>query len=191
MDKLLIDSLSERVERLERECRRWRWAGIVAALGAASTVVAGANRLEDAPKTIRAESFAVIDGQGRTKAVLGSDLEGKGRHVLEFLDADGRRRLVAGFDEGNGVPAISLTDPDGREQVAIHVVPKQGAVMALGDRPGGAGVLLVSAPSGLAALGFVAKGGENRLNMGINPDGSSQLLLRDKSGKVSFQVPQP
>jgi hypothetical protein len=41
MDKPIIEALAERLERLERENRRWRWAAGVAALAWALLVVIG------------------------------------------------------------------------------------------------------------------------------------------------------
>jgi hypothetical protein len=49
--------------------------------------------------------------------------------------------------------------------------------------------LLFSVQDGPSALGFTDAEGKRRLELGVNPDGSSRLTVLDNKEKVLFQAP--
>lgn len=91
MSKLTLDTLKQRIDRLEREA--WRWRGI----GATALVLLGVIGLVAAtkvPDEIRAKSFVVKDEQGRIRARLGMGKSMLDKDIyLELYDPDGGTRV--------------------------------------------------------------------------------------------------
>jgi hypothetical protein len=126
-------SMEARVARLERECRRWRLAGVVA-VGIA--LVAGA-----AQKPADVVTGMVLkDRTGRPAAWLG--LYDDDSPALNFLRA-GDGELVACLRLMNGrTPGLFLVGQDGRE--AYMAVPKSGPTLQM---KGAKGEVLFRAPA--------------------------------------------
>lgn len=108
-----VDSLTivDRLERVERSARRWRLAAAVAGALLGATVLAGAGgKIADG---VRARSLALVDAEGRDRAVLAMSAEGSPTLVL--YDGEGKRRLALGVSlkDYGGVPEVWLTDKDG------------------------------------------------------------------------------
>ncbi|HEY5312705.1 MAG TPA: hypothetical protein VIK18_09295 [Pirellulales bacterium] len=60
----MIDNLTARVERLERENRRWRVAGLVAVLLMAGVAFVAADK-PDVQDVVRAHKFLIVDADGK------------------------------------------------------------------------------------------------------------------------------
>ncbi|MEO6809700.1 MAG: hypothetical protein ABI353_11365 [Isosphaeraceae bacterium] len=66
-----IEAMAERLERLERECRRWRRAGVGLALLGAVVLTLVAVRKDEGPKTVEAERFLLKDQKGTIRGEWG------------------------------------------------------------------------------------------------------------------------
>lgn len=91
MNELTLDTLKQRLDRLEREARRWRCIGIVVlvVIGVFGLVAAAS-----IPEEIRANSFVVNDKQGRIRARLGMKKGLIDKDVyLELYDPSGTTRI--------------------------------------------------------------------------------------------------
>jgi hypothetical protein len=150
-------SMEARVARLERECRRWRLAGVVA-VGIA--LVAGA--AQKPPDVVRARRLEVVDDKGRGRVVLEAaddvtgmvlkDRTGRPAAWLGLYDDDspalnflraGDGELVACLRLMNGrTPGLFLVGQDGRE--AYMAVPKSGPTLQM---KGAKGEVLFRAPA--------------------------------------------
>ncbi len=78
--------LSERLDRLERQARRWR-AAALGLCAAAVTATAGLGAIRVPAEKATASGFEVVDGQGKVRARLA--LSKDGEPALELLDATG------------------------------------------------------------------------------------------------------
>ena len=188
MDELQAMSLTGRIARLERSCTHWRAFGIVATVAGIVALIMGAIRAEREPNAVRATRITVVDSNGRDVIDLGTSVDG--RPVLSLLDENGKRRVVIGFMDGGTRAGISFADEEARERLCMKVDSKMGASIAAMDRDRRPRVLLVSATDGTAGLGFMKSDGKIVVQLGINPDNSPNLIVRDRDDAMLFQVPQ-
>ena len=133
------DFLSVRLDRLERESRRWRrvalgsWGAIAALflLGQAPPRPAGS---PNPARTVEAERFVLRDARGRAGATLGWEADSTPRLALH--DPAGQTRAVLTVGAG-GAPGLTLLDTDGVTARAALVVGPDGAPgLALFDPAG-------------------------------------------------------
>ena len=52
------------------------------------------------------------------------------------------------------------------------------------------GLMLTTSPEGIAAMGFMSPGGKLVLDMGVNPDATSRLIIRDAPEKEVVRLPK-
>jgi hypothetical protein len=114
-----VRSLSERVDRLERQNRRLRWL-LLGLPVVALLVGAQAQQAVWKGKTVVAEEFILNDPNGKTRASLRVEKDGP---RLMLTDKDGRVRVsLAGDSEGDHQkdgPHLWLMDKDGRVRVNL------------------------------------------------------------------------
>jgi hypothetical protein len=189
-----IDALADRIMRLERENRQLKWFGTASILGIVILVGIGAAwgqaRVAPAEKVIRAESFIAVDKDGKGVIGIGANIKEKTRGAIEFLDQTGKTKMTLGLDEEDA-PFIVLTGRDGRDQLTLEVQPGKGMAISLKDTKQDSGLLLGTSPEGVAACGFMGQGGKLLMDLGVNPDGSSRLIIRDMDGKELQKFPMP
>ena len=65
------DTVTQRLERLERELRRWKGLGSAAVVVLGLVILLGATGAK-VPDEIRAKRFVLVDEDGKQRAVLGS-----------------------------------------------------------------------------------------------------------------------
>jgi hypothetical protein len=94
-----IETLTERVGRLERENRLLKLIGSACALGIAVFLLGGADK---APRTIEAEKIILRDSQGRARVTIGTP---------EFAGVT--------IDMKATDPAIWLTDEQGEDRAVL------------------------------------------------------------------------
>ncbi len=103
----ITDAVSERLDRLERQMRRWKAFGTLAGLAASGLLLMG---LEvSGPPTVAARRFVVVDGHGTAHASFG--LSGEGAPVMGFNDKHGITRVMIGIVDGQ--PEVTLASSDG------------------------------------------------------------------------------
>jgi hypothetical protein len=190
VDSPRLDALVERVKQLERENRRLKWAGIVSVLTLGTATAAVAVGRGGVSQVIRAVGFVAVDERGQEviRIRLGGQTQGRG--LIEFLDKNGKIPMAIGLG-ADGSPFMMLADSDGQERLDINALPKKGIGITFQNPKRDAGLLLSINPEGVAALGFVAQGGNHVLDLGVNPDGSAIIKMRDTNGRVLFAAPQP
>jgi hypothetical protein len=99
-----VQSILRRIDRLERQNRWFKRAGLaVLALGAAIAVMGQAR---PSHTSIKGEEFVVVDAEGRTRATLGMEL---GSPWLNLYDTSHRRRATLLVD-GLGQPVLEFKD---------------------------------------------------------------------------------
>jgi hypothetical protein len=146
----LEDEIRERLDRMERALRRWRWgAGIVLTLG---TVAVAAAMADPAARELRVQTLRIVDQEGKDRIVLSAD---KKSADLTLLDPDGKGRLTldiasdhkpmlqfseAGEEKGNltigieeGGPMLQIFDRDGKKRLVLGVPKAGGPVLRILD----------------------------------------------------------
>jgi hypothetical protein len=161
---LEMDDLVARVEKLERQNRRWRRGAAAILLVAGSLVLMAQAKASSSPKVLQAVAFELVDKTGKVIATL----DGRGGPSLvrfDITDGAGKDRLslVASGDGtlvrladaaehtasllvGSTGSALSLEDPSRKAQVALGI-GQRGAMLSLSDQ-GEVGAALVTGPQG-------------------------------------------
>jgi hypothetical protein len=144
-------AIEERLEKLERQNRRMKLAGLGAVVIAGAFVLMGQARLVH-PGTITATKFVLVDAQGRQRATL--DMY-KGSPILGLFDANGKLRaelaaapngpwlqlndasgnMRAGMDAFSDSPELDLYDANEKPQ-AMLAVTSDGPGLQLNDASG-------------------------------------------------------
>jgi hypothetical protein len=107
------DTLERRLERLERDSRRWK-AMTTLAMGILSLILlsgAGKSGETSVPNEVQAHAFVLVDRNGTPLARLG--LLPHGAWGLGFYDQGKKSRIVLSV-EGDGASSISLFAKDGK-----------------------------------------------------------------------------
>lgn len=194
MTPTVVDALVERIDRLERENRRFRRAAAVVALGIAAAFLMG----QTAPRSpaVETQKLVLKDKRGKVRAVLGAFSDDEPYGLLVF-DANQRIRAKLGLEE-DGTPLLSLSDAGGAERVTLRPelglrVQGDGPSVTLGvthgneptlhlnDKDGWTRAALVLTHTNTAPiLKFLDARGNARAWIGAMSDGKAQLLLMNR-----------
>jgi hypothetical protein len=114
MQTPVIQAVLERLEKLERQNRKLKRAGVLALLVVGSLVLMG----QAAPKsrTVEGEKFVLRDGRGRVRAKLDTDVDSS--PALKLSDANGNLRAMLSLD-GSGDAGVWLFDAKGKPEVVV------------------------------------------------------------------------
>ena len=117
-----------RIERLERESRRWRGVALVLGLLLAAAGVMGQAKTG---RTVEATRFVLKDSANRVRA----ELVAQERSVaLRFKDEGGIPRLTVGTEDGTSV--VVLNDRAGAVAANVAVLPHGAPGLTLYDPAG-------------------------------------------------------
>ena len=171
---LEMDTLVARLEKLERQNRRWRRGAAAVLLAGGSLVLMAQAKAGSSPKVVQAVAFELVDKTGKVIATLDgreapsrvkfnvSDGAGNDRFNL-IVSGDGGLVRLAGSTErtaslvvGSNGPALLLEEPGRKAQVTLAIGQK-GAVLSLTDQDQ-LGAALVAGPQGRAVAIYDANG---------------------------------
>ncbi len=118
MSEATIESLARRVDKVERENRWLKRAGVIALAVIAAIVLMGQAASKLAPpgkpgKVVGAEQFIVHDARGGVRAVLGTLPDGTVRLVLYDRGNPGETRVILSAGPESS-PALSFSDKAGK-----------------------------------------------------------------------------
>ncbi len=118
MNEPTMDTLARRLDRLERENRRLKIAGVMALAVIAAIVLMGQAASKLAPpgkpgKVVGAEQFIVHDARGGVRAELGTLPDGTDRLVLYDRGNPGETRIILSAGPESS-PALSFSDKAGK-----------------------------------------------------------------------------
>ena len=118
MDEPTMETLARRLDRVERENRRMKQAGVVALAVIVAVVLMGQATWKLAPpgkpgKIIGAEQFIVHDARGGVRAELGTLPNGTVRLVLYDRGNPGQTRVILSAGPETS-PALSFSDKTGK-----------------------------------------------------------------------------
>lgn len=188
MTERASDVLVRRIERLERENRRFKRVGVALALGLVAVLLMG--QAPGRARTLEAEKLVLKDRGGKIRAVLGED--GEDRELGLYL-YDGKQvpRVAVSLDRA-GSPMLRMVSEIGADRVrldpigGLNLYGDAGRVylsVKLGNEPSldlidkdgwtRASLALTSAP----VMRFLDPRGDARLWMGAMGDGKAQIYL--------------
>ncbi len=171
-----LETLANRVAKLEAQNRRLRKTGIAALVVAAAVIAMGQ---APAKKIIEANEFVLKDAAGKTRARLDMEV---GRPTLALLSAGGLPiAALAGGDE----PFFTLQKPGTTEQVQLGA-SKAFVGLAIYDKEIRAGLSL---QKGVAALDIADEKGRVQLSLSgssteTNMTTGPGLTIHDPDGKA-------
>lgn len=138
------EAIVQRIERLEREARRWRGLALVLGLLLAAAGVMGQARTG---RTVEATRFVLKDSANRVRA----ELVAQERSVaLRFKDEGGIPRLTVGTEDATAV--VVLNDRTGAVAANMAVLPHGAPGLSLYDPSGKPRVELSLARDGTPSL---------------------------------------
>lgn len=178
MNKSSFEALTERLDRLERENRRWKGASTVAAVGIAALVLIGQAGPSKVAPVVEAERFVLRDVNGKARARLFTGPGGA--PILGLSDKDGELRavLTVGAD---GTPLLGLQDK-GEKARAVLTVEAGGPVLSLHDKDEGIRAVLSVSANGVPRLALHHKERKPRALLALGPDGAPHLTLAGIDG---------
>ncbi|MFQ5684928.1 MAG: hypothetical protein ACE5HC_16870 [Candidatus Binatia bacterium] len=160
MNEAALEGLTQRLDRMERENRRWKLLGVSAIAAFATVVLMGQSPTAMVAKVLEAEKFVVRDTNGNNVAELGSI------HGSSFLH---------------------LTDKDKSGSVSLSALPDGPRRLQLWDKSGPR-VQLIATQDGEARLRLFDMKGIPRASLDVQADGLPILRLADKNSKTRAEL---
>ena len=164
MSESTMEALTQRVERLERDNRRWRRGATLGLLLLLSAGLLGqAPVVGGAVKALEAERFNLRDGAGNLRGSLGAT-------------SDGTASLV-------------LYNAAGAHQAGLGVLPDGAASLFLGSPAGRTVTELTLYRDGTPSLVVRDPAGKTRMLLGVASDGQPFLYFLDTAGAHTWKAP--
>jgi hypothetical protein len=159
MSEPTIAALARRVERLERDNRRWqRGAGLGFLLLVSAGLLGQAPGVPGAAKALEAERFNLRDGIGNLRGSLGVTTDGSASLLL-YSTAGVRQAGLGVLPDGTA--SIFLGSPAGRTVTELTLYRDGTPSLVVRDRAGKTRVLLGAATDGQPFLYFLDAAGAN------------------------------
>ena len=203
MNTPTLDTTTDRLERLERECeglkrqaRRWKRGGAVVAIGAVALLMTGA-RGDEHPKELEVGRLIIRGDDGKVYAELGVvKNQGSQRHSpsLIFRDQEGKTRSHFGLAE------LLFTDKDERQRLRVDQARDGSMSLSFNDESGTPELTIGNALDGaglhLFGPGAKGRGGRDHGGLFVKKDGSTLLHLfrpgrldgKDTHERIAFGV---
>jgi hypothetical protein len=150
----------ERLNRMERELKRWRLGGVFV-LSLAAVVVAGA--VADPP----ADELKV--------------------HTLRVVDKDGKDRVVLTADPEK--PDLTFYDPTGKSRLTLDIAADRKPVLALSESGDEQGRLTLEIEEGAPVVQLFDRAGKKRVAMGIPQQGRPLIRILDANERLQMRFP--
>ncbi|MBZ5496663.1 MAG: hypothetical protein LAP85_09685 [Acidobacteriia bacterium] len=184
-----LETLSERIRRLERQNQRLKQAGILMLLAIGSVFLMAQVKATKAPpvkaaKALEAGKFILQDGRGKRRAELGLFAD---RPALVFYDDADNATLSLGVEpEGAG---LTLYDRNAQKAAGLNYT-SSGPVMTLYDA--GRKRLNLSVTGQGPAVGLLGKNSEAKAALGLTVEDNPFLHLfgaRERGGAQLLATP--
>jgi hypothetical protein len=179
MNDHAMDSVMQRLARLERAQRRWKLVGSAALTVLGFVILLGAAKRQEVniADAIWARQFVLADGNGKVRGVLRESNEQGG--AIHLMDQKGETRLLASVSETSG-PTINLVNANetvtmGLGTDTIFLGPKAGFSVQI--KEDGRAFLSLKNPPGKSGVNFIAG------------DGRATISLRDEAGRIVWSAP--
>lgn len=176
MEKLSVEGLADRIERLEQENRWLKRFGVLILLGTGSLVIHFTN-LGRPAKEVVAERFVVKDSRGHARATL--SLRHDGQPALAILDEAGRDQIFLGSTSDLS-SSLEFADR-GRTRLSMRSTTNGASSLDLVSKDRDVAAGLYVWPD--RETGLAITRGRSNVNLGLKADGSAKLVVRDTEGR--------
>ena len=156
-----LEAMEQRLDRVERENRLLKRAGVLTLAVIAAVVLMGQATPSRVAKVVEAENFVLRDGSGTARAILN----------------------VSG-----GSVNLALADRQGKHRAVLYVMDDGTAGLALRDKDLVRRTVLYVLADGSSGLGVAGKDGEKRADLVVLPDGSHGLILATQDGRAGAEL---
>ena len=161
-----LEALNERLDRLERENRRFKVGALLVLIGIVAVGIMGQARA-NAVRVVEAEKFVLRDSQGKERAELST--LGDGSPSLHFYGFyAGRRHAIVSLeaDQASGTSGLQFNAANGKNRISLAVAVVGSAVVNVADLDGNV-----------------------RASLGVGRDGSGGVGTLDKQGTAIWRAP--
>jgi hypothetical protein len=194
MNESLSANVLDRLTNLERENRQLKRTGAAALAILLALVLTGQVAPPAPPGTVEAKHFVLRDGNGRRRADLTTvDVE-DGSPYLVLRDKEDRVRMALAVLR-DGQPSVSFRDQAGQARASIGLGFDGAPGLEFWSKEGVRRAALNDAPKTGVGLSLYHDN-TSRATLRLYPDGSTslmlddpQVMLSDKSGKVTWRAP--
>jgi hypothetical protein len=174
-------TLQERIERLEKQNRRWKsYMAVLASSLVALGVMGATVATQDGHfRQITTERVSIVDSTGHEFILIGSGPEGIG---MRILDKAGKRVMSLGLaadEEGSG---ILVADRDGRPRVGLGT-DKGMPSLAMVDEKGKKVIAIGGDESSGYGLEILDQNEVARVGLRIDKQGNSGLTIYNDRGQ--------
>ncbi len=175
MNEPTIETLARRLDRVERENRWLKRAGVVAVAVIAAVGLMGQATGSKVAKVIEAEKFVLRDTRGKVRGKLEMHKDGVG---LILADEDERPRIMALV--APQLVSLSLLDEAGNDRITLSTLERKVAIK-LKDKTGKVSGGLGMVYGGQPTLSLTDNLGKTRVGLFALPRGGAVLTAADAS----------
>jgi hypothetical protein len=181
-----MENILVRLQRLERESRRWKMMGTLAVLCLVVVLLAGAAKSArpEALGEVRAKQFVLVDARGAVLARFGALHHGA--LGLGLYDAGNKSRALLAIDP-EGASSLSLISRDGKSSLLLKADAAGTAGLRLFDRQWKTRASLSTWPDGSPFLQLADRDGRERALLGYSefvPTSSGEIIRRPESSLI-------
>jgi hypothetical protein len=173
-----MDTVMQRLARLERAQRWWKLMGSMAltVLGLAILLGAAKRQESNIAEEIWARKFVIADRNGQPRGFLTEDGEGG---ALQLTDESGKTRLVVSVSKKRG-PLINLRNANERLTVTLgqdtFLMGQSRFTVQIGE-------------DGHPVLSLNDRSGKGVVNLSIVDDERPAIWLTDEAGRIIWRAP--
>lgn len=160
-DEVTVDPILARIEAMERENRRMKWALAIGFIAMVLVVTRGSGLLKKTGKLIEAEGFVLVDASGHPRGKLGFTMDGR--------------------------PELSLNDADGGELVALEAQHENSATLSFFNN-NQTRLLLSTSDDGAASMRMLGGSGGTQASLFLWPDNTTGLALNQSTMGIVLGV---
>jgi len=177
--------LAQRLEKLERQNRRFRIGALLLVLIVGSLVVIGARPAN----IVQAEKFVLVDQSGRTMATLGPDANGlPGLSVKDM--SSGKERVWLGLWGKGKEVGLGLYDQNSKERSRLGILADGTTRLSISDDAGNLRAWLGQSGNGReSGVGFYDGNEKERAWMGVAGGTAPRVIFYDAAHKESWGAP--
>lgn len=166
------------MERVERENRWLKKAGVAALAVIAAVVLTGQATPPKPPKVVEADEYLLRDRKGNVRAMLGFR---EGAPLLSFYDEEQTLRIGLGFTT-DGLPTVSILSKSGNIRSSLTVLANDTTALHLYDRTEKARAVLAVGADGTPSFSLFGKDKDGSVVLGVDNGGVSGVTLSDRRG---------
>jgi len=178
-------SLLRRLEKLERQNRAFKIAGLLALLVMGSLLLIAARPLN----VQTAEKFIVVDSTGRTIAVLGPDADGLPGLSIKDTSSGKERAWLGLWNKGQEV-SLGFYDRNSKERSRLGILANGITRLNIDDASGKLRAWIGQSAGGKeSGIGFYDASETERVWMGIAQGTTPRAVFYDSDHKETYSAP--